>query len=162
MLLDSTSPGEGKRKALINGRFVCAVKKLNLPIGHLLLTKPSFMVHLAILSPLVCYRIMRGCLDLCSSELYRGEEKTFLRLTADERVISSRSPPALERSDGNMLLRTVAALSLRKMASCLIPLDIYLNKVLRSVFDEGHVCKHPTHYDSNIQTRSVPRSDRIC
>lgn len=95
--------------------------------------------------------------------MYSGEEKTSLWLTADERVIRSTSPPAVARSDGNMLLRTmVAVLFPWKMASCLIQLNIYLNKVLRSVFDEGHVCKHPTHCDSNIQTRSIPRSDGIC
>lgn len=93
--------------------------------------------------------------------MYRGEEKTSLWLTADERVIRSRSPPAFARSDGNMLLRTmVAVLSPWKMASCLMQLDIYLNRVLRSVFDEGHVCKHPTHCFSNIQTMSIPGCDR--
>lgn len=38
--------------------------------------------------------------------MYGDEEKTSLWLTADERVIRSRSPPAVARSDGNMLLRT--------------------------------------------------------
>lgn len=81
--------------------------------------------------------------------MYSDEEKTSLWLTADERVIRSRSPPAFARSDGNMLLRTtVAVLSPWKMVSCLIQLDIYLNKVQRSVFHEGHVCKHPTHCDT--------------
>lgn len=95
--------------------------------------------------------------------MYGDEEKTSLGLTADERVIRSRSPPAVARSDGNMLLRTtVAVLSPWEMVNCLIQLDIYLNKVLRSVFDEGQVCKYFTHCDSNIQTRSIPRSDRTC
>lgn len=94
---------------------------------------------------------------MCSTK-----EKTFLRLTADDRVKRSRSPPAVARSDGNMSFQiTVASLSPWKMASCLSQLDIYLNKVLRSVFDEGLVSKHPAHCDSNVQQRSFPRSDRI-
>lgn len=51
---------------------------------------------------------------------------------------------------------TVAKLSPCKMASCLIELDIYLNKVLRSVFDEGLISKHSAHSDSNVQQRSYP------
>lgn len=95
-------------------------------------------------------------------EMCSMKEKTSLWLTADDRVKRSRSPPAVARSDGNMLLQiTVASLSPWKMASCLSQRDIYLNKVLRSVFDEGLVSKHPTHYDSNVLQRSFPRSDRI-
>lgn len=71
--------------------------------------------------------------------------------TADVREKRSRSPAAVARSDESMLLQTrVSFLSPWKMASYLIELDIYLNKVLRSVFDEGLVCKHPTHCDSNV------------
>lgn len=95
-------------------------------------------------------------------EMCSMKEKTSLWLTADDRVKRSRSPPAVARSDGNMLLQiTAVRLSPWKMASCLSQRDIYLNKVLRSVFDEGLVSKHPTHYDSNVLQRSFPRSDRI-
>lgn len=58
-------------------------------------------------------------------------------LTADEKEISSRSPPVVVRSDGTMLLRPpVVVLSSWRMKSSSVLRDIYVNKVLCPVFDK--------------------------
>lgn len=70
---------------------------------------------------------------------------------------SNKSPPAVSRSDGAMLLLPpVVVLSSWRMKSSPTLRDIYLNRVISSVFDKGFKCKHPTHCDSNVQLSSLP------
>lgn len=81
---------------------------------------------------------------LCSRNLCK--RKTSLEwLTAVVKEKSNRSPPAAARSDGAMLLwPPVVVLSSWRMKRNSTVLDIYLNKVLGSLFDKGFKCKHPT------------------